>query len=210
VPYLPPAGYLTTAETEIKRSRFITTVGRTDTEAAARALITQTRSSYPDARHHCIAFRLDDGQSATAHSSDDGEPSGTAGMPMLHCLLAADLINITAIVTRYFGGIKLGAAGLTRAYGGCVAQAIAGIPLVERQTRRIWAVRIPHDSAGVTQEDLLRAGATIHDISYDATGVKLRLSATTDMTDLVARITHGHLVPMPDSVETIEVPVLPT
>lgn len=95
-------------EIEIQRSRFITTLAYTPTEDAARQLIAAVREEYPDARHNCSAFVVKpDGLNEIGHSNDDGEPSGTAGMPMLDVLLRNQLVNVTAVVTRYFGGDPL-------------------------------------------------------------------------------------------------------
>ena len=107
------SGTLLTHEIEIKRSRFITTLARTDTPEEARALIDAVKSEHPQARHNCSAYLIDPPDAAPLqHSSDDGEPSGTAGTPMLEALRASDTWNATTVVTRYFGGILLGGGGL--------------------------------------------------------------------------------------------------
>ena len=111
------SGTLLTHEIEIKRSRFITTLARTDTPEEARELIDAVKAEHPQARHNCSAYLIDPPDAAPLqHSSDDGEPSGTAGTPMLEALRASDTWNATAVVTRYFGGILLGGGGLVRAY----------------------------------------------------------------------------------------------
>ena len=109
-------------EIEIKRSRFITILRRAATEEDARALVSELRREFHDARHHCSAFVLGPDRDIQ-RSSDDGEPSGTAGIPMLEALLrretvpgVTDLSDVSAVVVRYFGGILLGAGGLVRAY----------------------------------------------------------------------------------------------
>ena len=119
-----------THETEVRRSRFVTTLARTDDEAAARALIGEVRSAAPQARHHCSAFLIEEvGRNPLQHSSDDGEPSGTAGAPMLEAIRASGVHNVTAVVTRWFGGVLLGTGGLVRAYSGAVSEALARAPL---------------------------------------------------------------------------------
>ena len=203
---MPPQGYRATSVTEIKRSRFITTIGRTDTEAEARRFVAEVRSTYPDARHHCMAFVLDLEGVHTARSSDDGEPAGTAGVPMMNSLTQADLVNITAVVTRYFGGIKLGAGGLTRAYGGCVAEATANMDRVVTQVQPVWALQIQHADSGRVQEELLRAGATLVDRTYDGTGVHLRFTFPEDPHPVIARMTQGLVVPHEDGEHIVEVP----
>ncbi len=203
---MPPAGYRASSETVIKRSRFITTLARTDSEAAARALVAEVRAAHPDARHHCLAFVIDDDGQRLARSSDDGEPAGTAGVPMLNALTQAGLADITAVVTRYFGGVKLGASGLARAYGGCVASGVAAMPRVVRQIRPVWALRLSQAEAGRVQEDLLRAGATLVETRYDTATVRLRLTFPGDPASLVARITQGKVSPVADGEEVVELP----
>lgn len=122
-------GICAQAELLVKRSRFLACACRTETEDAARAFIESQRKRFPDARHHCSAFTLlppnwEPGAPALTRSSDDGEPSGTAGRPMLDVLLGSNLDNVTVVVTRYFGGVKLGTGGLVRAYSGVVRQAL--------------------------------------------------------------------------------------
>lgn len=123
---------------EVKRSKFITRCYRVDTVEQAREAIAQTRRDFPDARHHCTCFSvmesadgdsLDLGKSVTSgievlRSNDDGEPSGTAGIPMLEVLKGSQLKNVVFIAVRYFGGIKLGTGGLVSAYTQCVTDCI--------------------------------------------------------------------------------------
>src|SRR5690606_5623750 len=110
-------GVTTTTELEIRRSRFITWLRRAEDEEAARDLVEEARHTYPDARHHCSAFVVRvPGANLVERSSDDGEPAGTAGMPMLEVLRGSGLVDVSAVVIRYFGGVKLGTGGLVRAY----------------------------------------------------------------------------------------------
>ena len=118
----PTAGITTTGELEVKRSRFITLICRVTSEDEARAFIQATRAEYPDARHHCSAFIYAvEGANPVERSSDDGEPSGTAGQPMLDVLRGSGMLDIAAVVVRYFGGVKLGTGGLVRAYSDAVS-----------------------------------------------------------------------------------------
>lgn len=110
---------------EIKRSRFITLVAHTDGVTAAKAFVEKVRAEHPDARHHCwawVAGAPDDSQQLGF--SDDGEPAGTAGKPMLAQLMGKGIGEITAVVVRYYGGVKLGTGGLVKAYGGGVQLAL--------------------------------------------------------------------------------------
>ena len=111
---------------EVKRSKFITRVAYAETREQAMTLLDQAVADYPDARHHCWAYQLGNPQQPISLAcNDDGEPSGTAGKPMLNVLQHSDLGNIMVIVIRYFGGIKLGAGGLVRAYSSAVQEAVA-------------------------------------------------------------------------------------
>lgn len=117
-------------EEDIKKSRFICHLKRVETEEEARNYIAQIKKEHYKANHSCSAMIIgEDGQ--VKRSSDDGEPSGTAGIPMLTVLEKRELTNVVAVVTRYFGGIKLGAGGLIRAYAGSVAHALDEIGTVE-------------------------------------------------------------------------------
>lgn len=109
---------------EIKKSQFITWFVPIKDKAEAKAWLEKSKTDYPDARHHCYAYVMGDSpNNQTAAMSDDGEPSGTAGKPMLNVLQHKPINNVLVIVIRYFGGIKLGAGGLVRAYSQAVEQA---------------------------------------------------------------------------------------
>ena len=131
-PYLIPAEALSFSE-EIKKSRFITLLAHTTGSEAAKAFVTQVKSEHPDARHHCWAFVAgapDDSQQLGF--SDDGEPSGTAGKPILGQINSNELTDILIIVVRYFGGIKLGTSGLIVAYKAAAAEAISAATIIEK------------------------------------------------------------------------------
>jgi uncharacterized YigZ family protein len=121
------------AEEVIDRSRFICSVARAETAADAQAFIREIGAEFPDATHHCWAY-VAGPPGSTAHigMSDDGEPHGTAGRPMLTVLLHANLGEVVAVVTRYYGGVKLGTGGLARAYAGAVQSGLAVTPVRER------------------------------------------------------------------------------
>lgn len=117
-------------EIVIERSKFITHVFYAETEEEARAQLLSVRKEYSDATHNCYAYIVDYGKSTK--SSDDGEPQGTAGMPIAEALKNKKLVNVLAVVTRYFGGIKLGAGGLVRAYSGAVCGCIDAVGIKEK------------------------------------------------------------------------------
>lgn len=173
-------------ELEIKRSRFITVLRRVETEEEARALVAELRREFHDARHHCSAFVLGPDRT-TQRSSDDGEPSGTAGVPMLEALLKGaavdgvpDLSDVAAVVVRYFGGILLGAGGLVRAYSESVSQSLASAPLVRRQRLRLLAVDAGYDAAGRLENELRASGVTVLGTDYGPRSATLRVAIDDD------------------------------
>lgn len=121
----------TSFEMVIKKSRFICSIGRVDTEEAAQEFIAQVQTANRKANHNCFAYMVGD-DDQIQRESDNGEPSGTAGVPILESLQLAKLHNVVAVVTRYFGGIKLGAGGLVRAYSNVTTNAIHQAGLVQR------------------------------------------------------------------------------
>ncbi|MBF0818787.1 YigZ family protein [Streptococcus acidominimus] len=129
------------AEEEIKKSRFICHLKRVATEEEARNFINAVKKEHYRATHNCSAFILGEAMEIK-RSSDDGEPSGTAGVPMLTVLENHQLTNVVAVVTRYFGGIKLGAGGLIRAYAGAVAHAVSEIGIVEIKEQQGIAIQM--------------------------------------------------------------------
>jgi len=132
-------------EEEIRRSRFITTLAYTPTVPDARAFIQRIRDEFPDATHHVWAYVVGPpGSTAHVGYSDDGEPHGTAGRPAYTVLLHSGVGDVTAVVTRYFGGTKLGKGGLVRAYSDGVKLALASLPLAEHRVTVDVRIRIPY------------------------------------------------------------------
>jgi uncharacterized YigZ family protein len=142
--YPVPAG-IHRVETVIQRSRFITTLGPAPTVEAARTFIAAIRRELADATHHCWAYLVGPpGHTAQVGFSDDGEPHGTAGRPMLDVLVHSGVGDIVAVVTRYFGGVLLGKGGLVRAYSGGVKLALADLPRAERVERKSMTLILPY------------------------------------------------------------------
>ncbi|MEO7588671.1 MAG: YigZ family protein [Arachnia sp.] len=148
-----PVGAGVDVELEIRRSRFLTRLRRVTNEDDARSMIDERRRAHFDARHHCSAFILG-ADSHSARSSDDGEPAGTAGTPMLTVLQRHSLSDVVAVVTRYFGGIKLGAGGLARAYSAAVTQAIDAVGSRDVTMSRVLRVDVPMSDAGAIEAQL--------------------------------------------------------
>lgn len=156
-------------ELVVKKSRFVTTVAPVRSVAEADAVIAAVRKRYWDAGHHCLALAV--GLHADQQrSSDGGEPSGTAGVPMLEVLRRRELTDVVAVVSRYFGGTKLGAGGLVRAYSGAVSETLDLASIVRRTAVTRVAVTVPHADAGRIQavlRDWAQAqGAQVDDVTY--------------------------------------------
>lgn len=177
-----------TIELEIRRSRFISLLARCADEAAARAFVDAARDRYPDARHHCSASVVPvAGQHDAEHSSDDGEPAGTAGRPMLDVLKAAELGQVAVVVVRYFGGVLLGTGGLVRAYSDATREVLEGLAVVRAEPRHLLEIEAEHADAGVLEHGLQQLG--IAPRSRDFTGRVTRLVvAAADAEDATARI----------------------
>ena len=131
----------------IQKSRFITALAHAPSAEAAQAFLAQIREEFPDATHHCWAFNAwPPGGTATIGMSDDGEPHGTAGRPMLTTLLHGGVGEIVAVCTRYYGGTKLGTGGLSRAYSGGVKLAMQTLPTTEKVERVTLQVAVDYES----------------------------------------------------------------
>ena len=187
-----------TAEVEDRGSRFLCTLRRVATEDEARALVAALRREHGDARHHCSAFVLGpDG--AVQRSSDDGEPAGTAGAPMLDVLRGAGVSDVAAVVTRWFGGTLLGAGGLVRAYGDAVRGAVAEAGVLRRTLLSELVLELDHADAGRVEGELRSRGVAVLDVTYDAR-VRLLLGAAPEevehLAELVAAATGGQAHPV--------------
>jgi uncharacterized YigZ family protein len=176
--YLMPAGV---AETEIviKNSIFIGTVGPASTPEAARELIARVRADYPDANHHAWAFYIEGGPQAQIGSSDDGEPGGTAGRPMLAVLEGSGLVKVAAVGTRYWGGIKLGTGGLVRAYSQCVREALKTLPTQEMLLHQVARIAVDYALYSTVKYQLPRYGVHLDDEQF-AAQVELTMATPVD------------------------------
>ncbi len=152
------------SELLIKKSRFIARVEPVADRAAAQRIVVQLRARHPDAAHVCWAL-LAGGQSAAV---DDGEPSGTAGRPMLEVLRHHDLDGVLATVVRYFGGVKLGAGGLVRAYTDGVAQALKGAEKLAIVRLRQLRCAVPYALEGLLRREIEACGGVLLNVSHGA------------------------------------------
>lgn len=166
----------------IKKSRFIAYLEPIESQEQAKSRIAEIRDQYPDARHVCIAYYVN-GQSAM---SDDGEPSGTAGKPMFNVLSHKKLENILAVVVRYFGGIKLGAGGLSRAYGGAISEAAELAKIVKIEQSHELLLQFPFALESEVRRICDRYGVSLEGLSY-TDQVSARLTTTeSNLNDLQA------------------------
>ena len=150
----------------IEKSRFITYLNRAECEEDAKNYIQMIKKMHPDATHHCSAF-IYGTNSEYQRSSDDGEPSGTAGVPMLEVLRKNDMQDIVAVVVRYFGGIKLGAGGLIRAYSKSVSNTLNEATLVEVKTMKQYMCEFNYDLIGSLDYYFSKNNLVVLDKNYD-------------------------------------------
>ncbi|WP_341955821.1 YigZ family protein [Microbacterium sp. LWH13-1.2] len=214
----PPRSYPATIaapvehELVIKKSRFIATVEPVGSVEEADAVIARLRKQWWDARHNCTAMvtgLLGD----QARSSDDGEPSGTAGVPMLEVLRRRELTDVVAVVTRYFGGVKLGAGGLVRAYSSAVSEALDLVTLVRRQSLTRITMDVAHADAGrfdnLLRDWVLHHGATLGEPRYGALAT-LEAWVPADeldrLADDIAAASAGAVVPVIGGERIVDVP----
>jgi uncharacterized YigZ family protein len=162
--------YLTVAktiehETEARRSRFICAIAPVTSEDEARGFIAERRRAYADATHNCSAYVIG---RRLRKSDDDGEPGGTAGTPMLEMLTRRGFADVVAVVTRYFGGVLLGAGGLARAYGGAVGETLDHAATVRMIPATLVRVTIDHAQAGRLENDLRASPYALRGVDYGA------------------------------------------
>ncbi|MDT0388937.1 MULTISPECIES: YigZ family protein [Streptomyces] len=165
-------------ETEVNRSRFLCALAPAATEQEAQAFIATVRKEHADATHNCWAYVIG-ADASVQKASDDGEPGGTAGVPMLQMLLRRDMRYVVAVVTRYYGGVKLGAGGLIRAYGGAVGEALDAVGTRTRRRFRLATVTVDHQRAGKLENDLRAGGRQVRDVRYaEAVTIEIALPDT--------------------------------
>lgn len=193
----------------VKKSRFICTVDRASTEEEARAKLQALKKQYWDANHNCSAWILGE-RGELRRSNDDGEPGGTAGAPMLNVLDQRQLTDTIAVVTRYFGGVLLGAGGLVRAYGQAVSNAIDAVGIVERVPLTVLAVEAAHDEAGRLENFLRHTSWRVSNIDYGAQvtfELPLQEAEIEPFRAWLSETTSGRCEAIEIGTELVEVPV---
>ena len=186
------------AEQEIKRSKFIISIERVDSRAEAKDFIGRIKQEFPDANHNCWAYLVGNPASTSElGQSDDGEPQGTAGKPMLNVLQHKDIGNIAVVVTRYFGGIKLGTGGLVRAYSSSVQQGIdqLSLKLFEPLESLLFQVSFPFENSVrniLSQQDIQISKASYSDSV--TLQIQLSTSLVEEIKEKLENLTSGDIV----------------
>jgi len=181
---------------QVVNSRFIATIAPVVTVDKAKEFIQRIKEEYSDASHNVPAFIIGHGQSTVAHCSDDGEPSGTAGRPALAVLKGSGLGDVAVVITRYFGGTKLGTGGLVRAYSDAVREVLAVVPLAEKVPTYRVKLSIPYNLYEQTKNLILEyEGQTVDEVfAADITlSIQFRESRFAGFQDALRELSHGAL-----------------
>lgn len=152
-------------EIVIQKSRFIGTIKRVESEEEAQSFIQEIKKKYYDATHNCSAYIIGE-HDQIQKANDDGEPSGTAGVPMLEVLKKQHLKDTAVVVTRYFGGIKLGAGGLIRAYGSSTSETLKTVGIVKRQLMKGYSLTVDYTLLGKLENELRKSKYILETINY--------------------------------------------
>lgn len=198
-----------THELEIKKSRFIATAFRIQNETDALNFIDQIKLNHRKANHHCFAYMIGN-DNHIQRASDDGEPSGTAGVPILEVLQKKDVHNVLVVVTRYFGGIKLGAGGLIRAYSNSTSKVLDEVGLVERIEQTTLVLTIDY-----SQYDPVTHWLNTHDLIVQNTQYAEKITITVPVTTKrieqfkqnITNLLNGHVTFQTTGKQFNEVPV---
>ncbi len=149
------------AKINVKRSIFIATASRCDSVEDAKEFISKIRREFQDASHNCWAFRVFENGQISEGYSDAGEPSGSAGMPILGAIREMELVNVAVVVTRYFGGVKLGVRGLIDAYHSAALEALRMAKVVRLKLKNVYEVIAPFEKYGEVKAEISRKGGKI-------------------------------------------------
>jgi len=197
-------------EINIQKSRFIAYIERAETEEEAQEFIQMIKKRNWDATHNCSAYLIGE-HDQIQKANDDGEPSGTAGVPILEVLKKKNLKDTVVVVTRYFGGIKLGAGGLIRAYGKATSEGLNAIGIVERKLMRVMHTTIDYTLLGKVENELRSSVYTIKEIHYlekvevetfVEDGEKVNFSAwMIELTNGQAEIREGDVLYLEEAIE---------
>ena len=207
-----PHSYITIAnefrtEYIIEKSRFIATIAPVSTEEEAQAFMQRISKEFWDATHNCTAYAIGPRQEQQ-RSSDNGEPSGTAGKPMLEVLKKTTITNVAVVVTRYFGGIKLGAGGLIRAYSHSVAKAVQEGPKLLIAPRQIVSLTIDYSYFGSVERQLQTLGLPYQSTFTDTISLEIYVEPNfvSDLETTITNLTGGNLLWELQDIRMVELP----
>ena len=194
------------SEIIIQKSRFLTYIKRVESEQQAQAFIEEIKAKHKSANHNCSAYLIGEHDSIQK-ANDDGEPSGTAGFPMLEVLKKQGLKDTVVVVTRYFGGIKLGGGGLIRAYGKATTEGLMAAQIVERRLHHLMKVSVDYTWLGKVENEIRSSAYPLDRIDY-AEAVELFLYVPINMegtfNDWIAEMTNGQAIVVPQTQDFIE------
>ena len=203
--YITVKGY-GESEIIIQKSRFITYVNRAESEQEAQAFIEEIKSKHRSANHNCSAYLIGEHDSIQK-ANDDGEPSGTAGVPMLEVLKKQGLKDTVVVVTRYFGGIKLGGGGLIRAYGKATTEGLQAAQIVERRLHHLMKVSVEYTWLGKVENEVRGSSYPLLRIDY-ADAVELFLYAPVSLEEKfiewITEMTNGQAIIQQQAQEFLE------
>ena len=181
-------------ELRFKNSRFIGCAGQATCVEEAKEFIAVVRGRYPDASHHCYAFAAGYGATVTHGMSDDGEPSGTAGRPMLAVVQGADIGDVVVVTTRYFGGTKLGTGGLVKAYTETAQAALAAVPVKCKVETELLSINLGYDSYAPCRKRIEELGGLVENEAFETSvvlQVRAEIKIVDDMRRALADMTAG-------------------
>lgn len=200
----------TRVEFKVQNSRFIATVAPVFSVEEARSFIDRTRQEFSDATHNVPAYVVGYGAAVIAHCHDDGEPSGTAGRPMLAVLQGSGLGDVAVVVTRYFGGTKLGTGGLVRAYGDAVREVLAILPRAEKVPTHTVMVELPYALLEQARLLITAHGGEILEETFAAdvtVTIRFVMDRYAAFAAALRELSHGQIEPL--IVETNEATIMP-
>jgi uncharacterized YigZ family protein len=183
------------SEFQVQGSGFLGHVRPVDAVGAAESFVASVREEYPDATHHVPAYRVRAGELTREYQSDDGEPTGSSGKPALNVLQQRDLLNVAAVVVRYYGGTNLGVGGLARAYSRAVKAAVDDAGVVEERPHERLRVAVDYDDSGTVRGILESEGVSFEaDYGERATfEVRVPVAASDDLRDRLRSATSGRV-----------------
>lgn len=180
----------------VKGSHFIGQAIPADDRDKAEKIIKNVSEQYHDATHNCYAYCVDNGNIERFH--DDGEPSGTAGKPILQAINGNELVNVVVIVTRYFGGTKLGTGGLVRAYGESAQKAVQSAKIVQRYHTKLIGIECPYDLTNILMKSIEKFNVSVDHSQFDehmAYQLKVRESKVNDFINYIVEKSSGKISP---------------